>query len=218
MILVLSQLLTPALAETTNDFGSWQVININLQLNDKWSLGKLVESRIQDNHSELDQLLIGPSIGYKINDNWSTSLAYVWLSDYSPDIRNEHRIMEELKYKFKLKEDSKLNFSLRTRLEQRFIEHAGHALRARFRLESSYPLNQSKTWSLVLWDEYFFHFYDLNNGPQAGYNQNRAFIGFNHILNKHINFDIGYQLIHNNRASGDDLFNHTIALFSTINL
>lgn len=83
-----------------------------------------VNPRFGDDVSELDQLLLRPAIGYKLNDRFSVWQGYAWVGTYQPSLREEDRLYQQLTY---LEKFSFVKVVSRTRLEERFIERTDSA-------------------------------------------------------------------------------------------
>ncbi|WP_375764735.1 DUF2490 domain-containing protein [Archangium gephyra] len=126
----------------------------------------------------------------------SVWLGYAWIpvwawSDEDPTVRlNESRLYQQLLYNTAL---GPVKLVSRTRLEQRLLASAsGASHRVRTLLRGAYPLDAEGTFSLVLWDEVFFHLNTVEGGPRAGFDQNRAFVGAAWKLSPHVALEVGY--------------------------
>jgi len=81
----------------------------------------------------------------------------------------------------------------RTRLEERIIEDAGQpAVRLRHQLWFGYPLPRWPDWSLVAADEPFVNLDFVHNGPQAGFDQNRVYLGVSRQLGPSLRVEVDY--------------------------
>lgn len=122
--------------------------------------------------------------------------------------RPEHRIFQQSVYETPV---GLFPFALtnRTRLEERWIEQTDQtAFRLRHMLRGMQPIGNTGKWALVAYDEVFLNLNDVDNGPQEGFAQNRAFFGFNRELTPSIHGEFGYlnQFI---RSDGkEDSMNH----------
>ena len=57
------------------------------------------------------------------------------------------------------------------------------------------PLPKIPDTAFVVFDEFFFNLNGVSGGgPEAGFDQNRFFIGLNHEFMKQFNMDLGYQM------------------------
>ena len=67
------------------------------------------------------------------------------------------------------------------------------------------PLTGDGSWALAAYDEAFVVLNDRRNGPQAGFDQNRAFLGINRALTIHVRVEVGYV---NQFIDASDEMNH----------
>jgi hypothetical protein len=75
-------------------------------------------------------------------------------------------------------------------------------------------------WGFVTFNEIFVNLNGINPGPEAGFDQNRFFIGFNKEFMKQFNVDLGYQMqiINSRRDELVNQINNCIMLNFFINL
>ena len=103
----------------------------------------------------------------------------------------------------------------RTRLEERFVENqsdVGVRLRQLFR--TTIPIREDSRFSIVGWDEIFFHLRDTDWGSNAGLDQNRFFIGFAWRMdhNAHSTMELGYMGQYIDASTNPNVFNHIASL------
>ena len=171
-----------------------------------------VNPRFGDDMSEIHQLLLRPALGYQIRPNLSIWQGYAWITNYEPRFSDEHRLYQQLSYRLGF---TNVNFSSRTRMEERFIRNTrGVALRAREFLRANFPLDEHKKWAFVLYDEVFVTLNTIRNGPRAGFDQNRLFVGINRKINPHLSVDVGYQnqIINTRGPRFADVMNHILLI------
>jgi len=121
------------------------------------------EPRFGDDISELDQLILRPAVGYKLNDHFPLWQGYAWVGNYQPSFREENRVYQQLLYRRKFPFVKVLS---RTRLEERFIDNSdGTAVRARTMLRGDFPLPDAPEWAIVVYDEIFVNVNAVGNGP-----------------------------------------------------
>ncbi len=213
MIILSGLIYHPVIADPylEDDLGLWSPIYLEAPITER-ILGKFeVNSRIQENITHINQLIVRPSIGYKLNKNLSIWQGYGWNTFYIPRFLREQRLWNQILHE---KEFSKLSLVNRFRFEERFIQDVeGVSLRARYLLRGLYPIGKTKRWGIALSDELFVNLNSHFNGPQAGIDQNRFFIGINRKLSNHADLEGGYQLqyINANRPKVDKL-NHIILI------
>lgn len=190
----------PCLAEDelVNDLQAWQMVTLQTKMGPgKRILGYLeAQPRIGNldgngtRTNDFSLLLIRPALGYQLNKHVSVWQGYAWAPQFLPYNRNENRIFQQLLITNNIK---KLTLVNRTRLEERFIERTDHtSVRLRHLLRAAYPIGRSKKWSIIGQNEFFVNLNSVIGGPQAGVDQNRAFVGFNRKINEHVNAETGY--------------------------
>ena len=189
----------------SNDFRLWSPVFLTVPLSTSFIGYAEVNPRFGDDVSDLNQLILRTALGYKLNDRWSVWQGYAWNTVYQnannqPDFTGEQRIYQQLSYKetFPFLETFPfIKILSRSRLEERWIDHTdGTALRARTMLRVDVPLPKMiPDTAFVVFDEFFFNLNGVSGGgPEAGFDQNRFFIGFNHEFMKQFNMDLGYQM------------------------
>lgn len=203
------------------DFQLWVpiVTNVKLGSNSKFLFTVEAQPRIGDNVSNIERLLIRPSLSYNINDNLMASLGYAWTptymnSTYDSDFRNESRIWQQLLYK-NTYEDFK--FQNRLRLEQRYIEDAkdvSNRVRHLFRISKN--LSCEDTYGLTFYNEFFFNLNTVSNGPSSSYDRDRFFIG-PYLQDKNSRYEFGYLGEHAKKFGKDGRYINAILLSATYN-
>ncbi|MCP9450672.1 MAG: DUF2490 domain-containing protein [Nitrospira sp.] len=212
---------------TKSDFRLWTPVYLTVKLPASFLAYMEVNPRFADDVTNLDQLLLRPAIGYQLTEHVSIWQGYAWVGNYNqpagPRFFEENRIYQQVNYLHKF---SHLKFLSRTRLEERWIEHAdGTAVRFRQMFRADVPIPQAPTWAVVMYDEVFVNLNTVgtvtSKGPEAGLDQNRFFLGINKTFNQHVNVDLGYQnqMINNRKLEGNaNLINHMLLLQLWINL
>ena len=192
----------------SNDFRLWTPVFLTVGLPQNFIGYAEANPRFGDDVSDLNQLILRTALGYKLNDKWSVWQGYAWSTVYDnavnkDEFTGEHRIYQQLTFKDQysfLEAFPFIKFQSRSRLEERWIDHIeGTAFRARTMVRLDVPLPMFPDWSFVTFDEIFFNLNGRmgNKGviaPEAGFDQNRWFIGFNRQFTKQINMDVGYQM------------------------
>lgn len=213
----------------SNDFRLWAPVFLTVPLSPFFIWYAEVNPRFGDDVSDLNQLILRTAIGYKLNENWSVWQGYAWNTvydnaNYQDDFTGEHRIYQQLTYRDKfsfLEAFPFIKIQSRTRLEERWIHHTNiTALRPRTLLRVDIPLPMVPNWSFVTFDEIFVNLNGVSGGPEAGFDQNRWFIGFNREFTKQINVDFGYQMqiINTRRENMVNQINNCIMINFFINL
>lgn len=223
-------------ATSKEDFRLWAPVFLTVSLPNKFIAYMEVNPRIGDDVTNIDQLLLRPAIGYKLTDNWTIWQGYAWVGNFNqphtapqPSFIGENRIWQQATY---TQSFSSFKFMARTRMEERWIDHAGGtALRFRQMFKLTVPIPQAPDWAFVTFDEIFMNLNSVDTynevlshnskGPGAGIDQNRIFVGMNKTFNQYLNVDIGYQnqMINNRKLEGNaNLINHVLMINFYINL
>ena len=229
-------MVTPAQAftqlgpNTKEDFRLWAPVFLTVNLPNRFVASMEVNTRIGDDVTNIDQLLLRPSIGYKLTDNLTIMQGYAWVGNFNqphkppqPSFIGENRIWQQAAYTHNF---SSFKFLSRTRLEERWIDHAaGTAVRFRQMFKLTVPIPQAPEWAFVTFDEIFINLNSVGTfdefthgqtkGPGAGIDQNRLFLGVNRTFTKWLNVDIGYQnqMINQRQLHGNaNLINHVLML------
>jgi hypothetical protein len=208
---------TGANAQTRHDAGGWLAIFGNGPFNSHeesplrwWFDG---QSRFLDDAGGFNQLLIRPGVGYAIHEDHTLWLGYAYIQTDSVSQKegiDEHRMWQQWMYTPKVDDWS---FVVRSRLEERWVE-TGNDIGLRFRqfARAQYNLTDTPQWSLIGWDEAFFHLNDTDWGARAGFDQNRAFVGIGFKPSPDgFRYEIGYlnQFIY--RRDRDNVMNHILS-------
>jgi len=148
------------------------------------------QARYNISDSQYDETRSEGGLGYDINDHLSAWLGVTWIVK-NADSDQERRVWEQLIWT--PVNNSNINFSLRSRLEQRDnLDEAGIAEVFRERFQVMFPKWLDSRYTPVIYDEIFFN---LNNPSWIGsqfVNQNRVFIGIQIPVIKSSNIQIGY--------------------------
>lgn len=209
---------------TKSDFRLWAPVYLTVNLPNRFLAYMEVNTRIGDDVTNIDQLLLRPAIGYKLTDNLSIWQGYAWVGNFNQPhtfpqspFFEESRIYQQVNYTTTF---GSVKFLSRTRLEERWIEHAdGTAVRFRQMFRVMYPLPMAPDIGLVMYDEVFANVNTVGSitgkGPQAGFDQNRFFLGINKAFNQYFNVDVGYQnqMLNQRSLPGNaNLINHMLLI------
>ncbi|MCE3044622.1 DUF2490 domain-containing protein [Legionella sp. 16cNR16C] len=184
-------------ADTVKDFQSW------LTVLGMGSLGKgqlepvklwlEAQERAGDNVERSSQTLLRTGLGYAVNQDTTLWLGYAWVYTEEPLTRHpfhENRIWQQL---FWTKKFQELTFSIRCRLEERYLETSDNtSYRYRQYFKLMVPLVPTAKLNLASTEEVFWHLNNFNGLNNRGFDQNRFFIGFNYKLNSALTTEIGY--------------------------
>lgn len=185
---------TLACADTEEDGRYWFSLYTQGKLpaeNVYWSMDTHPRWREEGQH--FDQLILRPSVFYKLDANTSVWLGYDTIINHPSGQSSfrENRLWEQFQHQFDAVAD--VTLISRTRFEQRRREDfqdVGHRLRQMFRATT--PLNLHPSLSLVVFDEVFINLNQTEWGVRRGLDQNRLFLGINWKFNAVSNVDVGY--------------------------
>ena len=199
-----------------NQFGSWNIINVKLAVNSKWSLFFEPQLRSLSFYNQFHYYEIKGGATYNLNSNFALTSGIGSYNTYSeggnfkmPIQQKEIRSFVQLVMKQRLQA---INFEHRYRAEQRFTNN-GYRNRFRYRLNAVLPINNKKvvpkTFYASVWNEIFF-----TNLP-AYFERNRFFVGGGYEVNEHVSFQTGY--VHQfdykiNDETGRDFFQISVLL------
>lgn len=197
-----------------DDLQTWQMLTMRANVGKRFQLYVEGQSRLKENSSKLDRILLRPALGYQLTPTFSIWQGYAFTPGFNPNA-SEHRLFQQVLWE---KSYDKVQLSNRFRFEERFIEQTSDvSLRARNLLRVSRRLGQQKKWSVVVYDECFWNVNNLSVGPKSGFDQNRIFLGLNRRLSKQTNLEAGYMLnLLNRQAPQLDRLNHILLL--TLNI
>jgi hypothetical protein len=152
-----------------------------------------VQPRIGDNFSKLDQLILRPALGWKVNKDLTLYQGYAYVESFGAGNASvEDRSFQEVNWKIGTFEGMKL--SSRTRFEQRWRSDGRDvAFRLRQNLRVAVPLTaDAKGIAAVGSTETFFHLNDADWGPRAGFDQQRTFAGLEMPVGGQSTVELGY--------------------------
>lgn len=182
--------LSVARAEGTEDnFGIWTAVFTQGKFSDRW--GWFLENQLRLHEgwefrggtpdgfgTRGNRLLLRPAVRWLPRGDGSLQLhlGYGWTPNFSPE-RGEHRLWQQALLQTG---DGRGGWAIqhRLRLEQRHAEFTrGLAHRVRYFLRAHRLTSDTGAYGLALWDELFWNLNTVTAGPQAGFDQNRVFVG-----------------------------------------
>lgn len=203
-----------------NRLGSWNILNITLKANAKWSIFAESQIRSLSFYNEFHYYELKTGITYKMGKDFSATSGFGSYNTFDEGGNFETPIQnKEIRTWFQFNLKNQKQFFLiehRYRAEQRFTSN-GFRNRFRYRLGATIPINnlkiEPKTFYLSIWNEVFL----TNNEPF--FERNRLFLGFGFEINKNLAVQTGYiyQFDYKiNDETGRDFIN--IGLFYTFTL
>ena len=208
-----------ARAQVENDSGAWLALFAQGDLPPYGSEQRLKwwfdgHARFFDDTDGFGQSIVRPGVGYRFGETATVWAGYGWIYN-SPAAGggfSEHRPWQQITWSYDVC-GGKLG--LRSRLEQRLVQ-TGSDTGWRFRQLVAYrkPCPCDSRFTSVIWDEAFFALNDTDWGANAGFDQNRLFIGggFRRCPNSLVRVEVGYLNQYIYRPAGDDLVNHMISV------
>ena len=182
--------------------GSFEPVSPKLSRVRWWFDG---QARFFQQTDGLGQTIVRPGLGWALNSSTSVWLGYGWIRDFdffpNGSDRDEDRIWQQLLWNGSF---AKWSVQSRTRLEQRFVEGGDDVgWRLREFVKVVYPLIASERLRFAAYEEVFFNLNSTDWGAQAGFDQNRLFLGLNVPLDadQKIQAELGYL---NRYAEPDD--------------
>jgi len=174
------------------DVQAWSTVQATKSLSKRTLLAVDVQTRFNEDASRLGQLIVRPSVGYRLDDTKvvSAGYAYIRTSALGRAPTHEHRSWEQLS--FRLAGDGKgPTLTGRTRLEQRWIEDRdGTGWRVRQQVRFTAPL-QDKV-RVVAWTEPFVGLNQTGWGQRDGLHLWRSFAGVSVPVSKTVAIEPGY--------------------------
>lgn len=175
------------------DLGTWNIVNVKYQLNDKWSLFGEAQIRSLKFYNNFHYYEYKAGFIYQINKQLNFGLGAGDYDTYreggdflTPKNNDEFRLWPQIVFANNL---GKIKVEHRYRAEFRFTSN-GFRNRFRYRFALIYNFGKSnydiKPHQVSLSNELFF----TNNEPY--FERNRTIIGYTYKLNKTIAFQIGY--------------------------
>lgn len=180
----------PAIA-ADQDAGLWVTGAAATAFGPEWSGGFAVQARFVEDIGRLERVVLRPSLGYRLGDGITATLGYDAHFIEAGRDRVEHRIWQQLAMTWPA---APVTLGAQIRLEERFIETVeAVVLRLRLKAGARMPIGTGP-WYATISDEIFFGLNDRAGGPDAGFDQNRLFIGAGRPITDQIAGEFGYQM------------------------
>lgn len=191
----------------------WTSATATTALSSKADATLELHSRYTDGVSRVGQILIRPSVTFKLPDGWSLTAGYVHVRTRSVGTppNDEHRPWQQIAYTFAADPKAGLTVNGRTRLEQRLRPGSGEVgWRWRQQLRAQLPLPGGGPVRALVWNETFVGLNDTGWGQRAGVDQVRTFVGAAVPLAERVSIEPGY-LNQTVFRRGSDRVNHILA-------
>lgn len=183
--------------ELTEDSGAWlqgvaegslSFMNPALKDGRVWLEG---QSRFDGDWGHWYQGMVRTAIGYSLSERATIWAGYTWLPTHlaGKDYISQQDLWPAFRYVLPTDIGT---FMFRTMWETNFLQ--GDQLRERPRqmIKFTHPFTFEPRLSLIAWDEAFYRVNTTDHGGQAGFDQNRAFLGLGWSFNKSIRTELGY--------------------------
>jgi hypothetical protein len=175
------------------DLGSWNILNLKYNVDDKWSAFAEAQFRSVKFYSNFHYYELKGGFNYKFYEYSTFSLGAGSYQTYSeggnfvlPKSNDEFRIWPQIVL---FQSFRKLKIEQRSRAEFRFT-NGGYRNRFRYRLGASYPLgkeeNNYNPYQISASNELFF------TGKEPYFVRNRMSVAFNYKPSKPTTFQVGY--------------------------
>lgn len=193
-----------------SDAQTWLPLTLRVEVTPKWSVQLQPQPRWINGLDEMNQFLLQASGEYQATPRWSLGAGYVWSTRYLPSRVEEHRPFQHITHTQPL---GRVTLQNRVMVEERVLENvSGPTVRGRHLLRLTAPL-KNPDWYGVLSNEVFVHLNSQPNGPAAGFQQDRAFVGVGKKLTPHLQVEGGYQIQYANRPGPQsDRMDHILLL------
>lgn len=196
--------------------GAWVTGFVNAPMGSHFTFSLQLEPRFSFTDPGLDRTLIRPGVRLNLPFGLSIGGGVSWFHVFtSPASRNdEFQTWEDIQHHVQL---GSLSLTNRLRLEERFLQGRDDVgLRLRYLIRGQVPVN-SRGLSAVAWNELFVNTNNVSDGPSAGVDQNRTFVGANERFNDEFQVELGYMLNYTPKPSGPNQMNHVVVITTTYN-
>ncbi|MGR9116266.1 MAG: DUF2490 domain-containing protein [Gammaproteobacteria bacterium] len=205
--------------ELVEDSGLWTQIDGIVNLDsidpklDRFLLAATGEARFFDDFNHLSQGIIRLMPGFRFNENITLLFGYTWNPNDRINGRNFHEHDINQAFIWSLNPDWG-QLKTRTMVEWRFVSNDSQlAVRLRQRIRAKYRLDAlDRRLSLVGSEEIFFNANTVDWGPEGGFDQNRAFAGFDWQIDDkgHFTLELGYLNQYIYQPNRSDRLNHML--------
>jgi len=209
---------------TQRDFQTWPNLTVtgnvdkqnqNLKRLKYWLEG---QERFGSNSTRFSQTLLRTALGYAVKSNLSLWVGYAWIhtgAPYTTQPFSEDRIWEQLLW---TKQIQYYIITSRTRMEQRFLANSNKvAYRVRQLVKVARSLEHLPQFSLVSYDELFWHKNDFVGRNGQGFDQNRFFLGIGYQFNDKITMEMGYMNQYIRRFDVPDFLTNILSINVFVN-
>jgi hypothetical protein len=206
----------PSVSAQPPDFEGWTNINSHISLDPqkRYEIYLEVQPRLGNDWQRLTTTQVRAALVYNFDESISVYAGYAWApafvdSQYHRDYREDHRLWQQIAYRREL---FGMQWLHRLRQEQRMIARTNEvAHRARYMLKGSQPLSDTGDFGVTVSDEVMVNLNGVDNGPWAGYDRNRIFLGPYWIVGR-TRYEVVYIGEHLKRFGSDERWVNALGL------
>lgn len=186
-----------ASADLTTDWGSWaqvvaegslKFLDPGLANGRLWLEG---QSRWDDEWLHFYQGMARAALGHSLSDRATIWVGYTFLP--TQNLGKPYIAQQDLWPAFRYVLPTEFGtFTFRTMFETNFLRGDDPRFRPRQMIRYLEPLRFEPRLSVIAWDEFFVRINSTPWGGQAGFDQNRAFLGFGWSFDPNYRAEIGY--------------------------
>lgn len=203
---------------TENDPGIWTIFSTTDSFSSddtasRWQYWFDAQARYFDVGSGVNQWLVRPAVGFEIRDGMNVWGGYARFRsrNRAGRVANENRYWQQIDWQAGQWLDGRI--TMRVRLEQRSID-VGDDLGVVLRFMTKYvrPFAANSNRSLIVGLEPFVDLRGTDWGGDAGFGQNRTFLGIGWRLSDKLTLETGYMNQFIRVDSAEDRINHLAIL------
>lgn len=179
--------------QEANSLGSWNIVNMRLQIGSRWSVFLEPQIRSLQFYNQFHYYEVKGGLTYRLNEQLAFTASLGTYQTYAEGGNFEQpQLQDEVRSWFQIaarNQVGRVRIEHRYRMEQRFTQ-SGYRNRFRYRLQLLSPINtvniEPKTWYVVAWNELFL----TNTEPY--FERNRIFGGIGYEVSKSLALQTGY--------------------------
>jgi len=198
--------------------GWWGSANVTVPIAPQLDGSMELHLRFSDAADGMEQLLLRPSLNYRLDDGFAVAAGYSYVRTNGPRglLSEEHRSWQQASAS--LVNKTQLRLTSRTRIEQRFVDQRpGTGWRLRQQLRLNVPLGKTSGVEALIWNESFVGLNQTVWGQRRDLDRIRTFVGATVPLSAKVRLEPGYL----NQAvfrRGRDRMDHVLAANLSVRL
>lgn len=190
---------------------AWLFLSHTQKISKKFDILADVQLRSTDHITYFSALLLRTALSYNLNKHQAIALGYAHKGDWEIEEGNksyipEHRIYQQYLHNFKVE---RIEMTIRSRLEQRFVRAESYQFsqRARLLLSAQIPLLANNDFTRGIYanlqNEVFVNVQHKGNVNGKFLDQNRPYASAGYRFNKHMDIEFGYTRWLQREEAGD---------------